>query len=724
MPTIQITDQLGASIQAQLMPAAALLKYVRDLPGLILEGGDLSQWRLLTLGDPAVRFLAPALQFQQPVSFGTNGPELTVQAEAGVSFQVIGRAPGATALLSPDDYGDNIEIPEGSCYVATGFHVSGGAGIGATAGSLAFGLEGDRGIEIESYRPFPAGAGAPTIADALRTSIGEFVIPAAPADLEALPAGVIVTVTGSGSLKFSATSNLLAVVNPLATVALPSPVPAISVQQGASVSVGASWEISSEYQVRVQKTDARRVRVGWYRRHGSEFAVTASASAGITAGLGSTDLFAPLIRAISSDAQADLDALERAGLSEDRAAGIQGAVQAAVNRKLELALAAEFGALGSDEAAFLYEVDLGALDNAGRDAVRAALAGDLSRLADTGALPAGVTAVRSIFSQASATRFSLRVNLLGIFNYASVSSLALDGSVTFTPSTGELVIADEATSSIIQTAAVNFGANEDKLRHVMAESFLITAAYRGSRSVVAPPELASSHVFFKMDRSTSLDELRRSAAIASALGLAPAPVPPGIDDFGATSVLAEARYGDALARALFLGADGTPRAHTEYETAGRQAVARLVPPDGDDAFRRRPATDDVLWNRMKDLGPANFQQLLPQAQADGVRPDYVAIQWWADSMCSTAEVLSRMDRFFTANAGASPDDPRFQELRTELAGRLRDVAGKAREQFGEPWGLVAMFLVSGGRAHATVQITGPRYVVAAESPLAAGGRSV
>jgi hypothetical protein len=61
------------------------------------------------------------------------------------------------------------------------------------------------------------------------------------------------------------------------------------------------------------------------------------------------------------------------------------------------------------------------------------------------------------------------------------------------PSTGELVIADQATASLIRTSAVNFGVVENKLREVMAERLLITAAYRGSRTVVSPPQLFSSH---------------------------------------------------------------------------------------------------------------------------------------------------------------------------------------------------------------------------------------
>ena len=709
MPSINITDQLTLNITAELTPFASWLKYAGEVPAIILSGGDLSQLALLRLSDPAIHSLQPALSFQKPVGLGA-GAQLIIGAQAGGSFQVISRTLSQTALFSEDDYGEAIEIPAGTCYAALGFEASVSAGINQASGSLTFGIDASSGLRIDSYRNFSAGPDAITIAEALRRSIAEFVIPADGGDLKSLPAGVIVAVTGHGSLKFSGTANLLAIANPLATLAAPAPVPSLAVTATGSVNVGASWEVSTEYQVRAQKLDNGHIRLGWYRKRDSEFTVTATASAGISAGAAQTDLFHSVIAAISSSAQADLEELQNAGLSTAQLAAIENVVKSAVNRNLELAVSAEVGSLKEHEAAFLYDVDPAALNEAGEKALRAALAGgDLGPLSGTGKPLAGVTEVRSIFSQTRASHVALKVNLLGIFNFASVTKLALSGTVTFAPSTGQLVIADEATASRIQTLALNFGADEEKLRHVMAESFLITAAYRGSRSVVSSPELSSAHVYFRLDNSSGWDDIRRAAAVASALGLGEPRIPDGITEFGRASVFAGARYDDATARALFLNPDGEPHDHAEYEAAGRRAIALLVLPDGADAFRLRPATDDHLWSQMIDQGPANFNQLLPQAQADGVRPDYLAIRWWADTMRGTAEILAQMNRV-AGPSGIAPDDPRFEKLRGQLASHLRDVAAKAHEQFGAPWGLVAMFLASGGKARAEMRIISPRLV--------------
>jgi hypothetical protein len=91
-------------------------------------------------------------------------------------------------------------------------------------------------------------------------------------------------------------------------------------------------------------------------------------------------------------------------------------------------------------------------------------------------------------------------------------------------------------------------------------------------------------------------------------------------------------------------------------------------------------------------------------------------------MCGTGQVLARLGAFAAQHPGAAPDDPQFQELRKELAGKLRDVAARAHEQFGAPWGLVAMFLASEAHASAALQIVGPHFVMAPKGgSLAASG---
>lgn len=700
MPSIPISNGLSVSADAQLAPWSALAQYAKDFPNLVANGADLSRWQLLTLADPAVQSLDTGLSLERPVPLGKGAPEVTLGGDAAVHFEVY-----TGAMFSPDVYGDNIKIPEGQCAVHLGLSAGVTAGASVPSGSVTFGLDANAGIAIDTYRCFPNAAPAPTVLEALTQSLGELVIPFKPSDTASLPAGVVVTLGGSGSLRFSAGANLLALANPLASLALPAPLPGVAVKEGASVRIGASWTIACEFQVRVHKVDTNRVRLGWYRKHSSDFSVTASARAGVSAGTPSEDLFPRIIGAISADAKAGSDDFKAA--SPAVAGAIEDTVKKAVNRKLEVAIAAEFGSLSRDEAAFLYELDLAAMNEAARAALGHALHGDLSSFAEP--LP-GVTEVRSILKHAQTSRFSIKVNLLGIFNFSSVAKLALEGTVTFTPSTGELVIVDKATATRIQTASVNFGADEEKLRQVMAESFLITAAYRGTKTALLPPTLKSTHSFFRLDNDTSREELNRAKMALEAVGLNPQPLPPK-EAFGRTTVQLEANYDDAASLALFLDDNGKPRSVAEYEDRGRSALEMLVPSDGLDAYRLRPATNPALWKQMKDLGPANFGQLFRGNEAQVVAADYLAIRWWADTMHSTGQLVEQILRPGAADSGA---------LREKLAKHLRDVADKAHAQFGSPWGLVAMFLVAGGRAIAGGSITGPRFVFASTRPLVQG----
>jgi hypothetical protein len=49
-------------------------------------------------------------------------------------------------------------------------------------------------------------------------------------------------------------------------------------------------------------------------------------------------------------------------------------------------------------------------------------------------------------------------------------------------------------------------------------------------------------------------------------------------------------------------------------------------------------------------------------------------------------------------------NPTFAALRRKLADQMKHVASDNREEFGAPWGLVAMYLASGRKAPADVRI--------------------
>jgi hypothetical protein len=717
MPTIRLTDRTGLSLDVETPPLSTFATYLKQAPQLVAGNLDLARAGGLSLRDPAIRAFESDLAFDQPVGLGSNGTELTLGADARGGFRVIQRDPDHPALAEGEDFGDEIEIPEGACFLRV--HLGGrvSAGVAGGRGALSLGFAAGASIDIANCVRYSAGADAPTLVDALGDSLGAFLIPVHAADLQRIPAEAVVTVTGTGTLTFSATANLLAVANPLATASLPAGLPALSIGQTGSVEVGASYKIIGEYQVRARKLGPQEVELGWFRRSGSEFAVTVEARAGLEAGPGKLDLLPQVIGALGADAAADVAELRSSGLAAGEADAIEDAVKASVNRKLELAASACLSAGRAHEAAFLYRIDLAALDSGGAAAVDAALGGDLSLLTGAPQLPAGIVEIRSLARDVRESRHSLHVNLLGIYNYGSISKLVREGSVMFTPSTGELVIADRATSATIATGARNLGADEEKLRRLMFGSLVLTAAYQGGMAGVSAPALSSMHLYFIQKADARRDDLRRYLRTLAALGFEASPdgaIPAGVERFGKTALLARTTYDDATARRLFLTAGGLPRPVEEYEDIGRQALAALILPDADDAFRLRPLRDRALWSGMKINGPPNrFGGLIAKdIEAEVIRGDYLLIRWWSDSMNTLGVVLAEIRQLFEPGARILPDDPRFQKLRDELAKRLTDVVHKLPAerwsfQVGEPWGLVVLFFASGKVAAAEAKLISP-----------------
>jgi hypothetical protein len=703
---IKITDQFGLDIDAQLADGTALRRYFQQIPSLKFDSLDLRKVQGMTVDDPAATTLSLGASFAQPVSLGASAPELSVGAGAQASIRLL-------KDLSEVPGQDDGEPLQDTVYVAFGIEATVAANIAMTTGSLRFGAEPATRVKLLSYSPFPLKAGV-TLVDAVRDTVASFAVPANIDDAGALPAGHIAAVDVIGKLELSASAELLATANPLASASLPSPLPAASVSAGGSATVGVSFEIEAEYEVLARKLRNGAVRLGWYRRQTTEVAVRAQVSEGITAGLGGMDLFSKVIGAISGNAKADLEELAKGGVSASEAANIQAAVKAAVSRKLEIAVATEFTASDTRSATFLYEISPAALTDLSRQAVNAALRGNLSAL-HAGQLP-GVAAVRSIWDHVRTRGVELNVNLLGILNHRSIASLALDGKVMFEPATGALVIADTAAAERIATTQVNFGADTEKLRRVLAESFLITAVYHGTKQSAGAASLHCSHQFFELHNSTSASDIARDLQTGAALGLLSASetaLPAGTSDFGRTLFSTSTEYDNDLVTRMFLDFNNAAHPRELYETAGRKAIQVLVQPDDDDALRLKPATDDGLWNQMKDTGQPGFPTLFRGAPAPliaAIQADYSAIAWWTDAMSGAAKRLAAMRVWQASHPGASPNDMEFQKLRRDLADHLLKVAANTKEEFGEPWGLIAMNQLVGQRAGARILLTGPKIV--------------
>lgn len=716
MPNIKLTDQLGFTVDAEINPDSTIAKYIKSLTKLKFPKLNLASLKDLPLDDAPLKSLQTGIEFEQPVDIGVDGSEMKIGA--GVSGNLGLFSAAEEQLFDPEVFGDPISIGPNQFYLGVGTAASLSSELTHKPGDLGFGFNAGSEINLTTYRLFekPASGAFPKFLDALKETIADFSIPGDLEDLTRMSTGSVVTVEGNGNIKLSGTLDVLGVVVPLATVKGPDPFGELKVTAGGSIELGAGFEIIGAYQIRVQKTGADKVRLGIYRKHGEEFSLNASASAGVSAGVGNFDVIERLMKAISSDPKADVETLKKGGLSEAQIEAIKKVIEAGISRKLEIALGYEFTSTDTSEAAFLFEFELERLDEAGRKALHKALDGDLSDLAAKDEeMPAGVRLIRSIFTDIQSKKHTLKFNLLGIYNFISVSKLVLEGKVLFDRDTGDLIITDKATASRIAASTLNFAADSEKLRKVMAESVLITAAYRCSKLVIHQPEIEIAHSYFELHSKTDWTKMENNLDVFEALKLIDASDKKKLlgssTQFGRTTLYVETGYDDALVNKLFL-TDGAPRTEKEYETAGRRAVAILVQQGERDDFRRAPATVDELWNEMSKQAQPAFEFLAPfrtlsKTELAEIKGDFTVIKWWATAMKEMSESLAEVRKFIDSNPGIDPRNKKFTALRKNLASKLKDVASKTKGKFGDPWGLVAMDQASGGRASAKAFIMGP-----------------
>ncbi len=279
------------------------------------------------------------------------------------------------------------------------------------------------------YTNFQTTATTPTFRDALQASLQNYVIPWEVDDLADLKVGDVASMDGSACLKLCGTVNLLASVNPLATLSSPA-LPGVSVTGGAAINVSATYQIEGDFQVRIQKVTGAKVRLGFYRKRGSEFSVQVTPTVGVTAGTTNVDFISAILGAISPSPFPTPDQLESAGLTDERQEVVMNALKAGVQRQLALAVETDLHALASNEAAFLYEIDLGKLSQEGRAAVQDALRLNLSALLKTPAtLPVGVTEIQNLLTTTNKKGHAFKINILGIYNYASINDLTLKGTI-------------------------------------------------------------------------------------------------------------------------------------------------------------------------------------------------------------------------------------------------------------------------------------------------------
>jgi hypothetical protein len=719
MATIKLTDGFGLVIDASPSPSSIFSKYLKNPSAVVGALHDVKDIKDLQVGQDPFQSQSVGLSFGDSIDLGTSGVELTIDPELLGTIAI--KKGDSLFDTASDPFGDKIVIPPNQAYVSAALEAKLDVGLSESSGDLQFGFTAGTDVVFTNYQLF---ALTDKIVPALQTVIQTFTVPGDLQDIEAMSPNNIATIGGTGSLKFSAKANLLTAVNPLAALSTSVVQGPLTIKDGASLVVGATYTLTGAYQLRVQRLGGSKFRLGFEKKRASEFDVSVSADIGVSATVDGFDIIQALLGAVSSDPVPNKDVFQRAGLTPDQIATIATAMKAGIERSLQLSLAGELDLLDSASAAFSYEIDLAALDAQGRQSVHDALDGNLSLLEQ---IPMnGIKPLTSIFSSLRQGKRIFKVNLLGIFNYASVSTLFQKGTIIVDRDSGDVTITDQAGATRIQFTSDNFAKDSAKLRRVLAESFLMTVTYRTSGTVRVGPTLATTQWFFELHQQTNVQNIKDYLNVAQALGLlSPLDVSnkltsvTGIGSFGRSSLNVNSSYNDSLSKSLFIDSSGQARAVNEYDRIGRFALASLLPEGNPiNNARRLPLTDDKIWTAMRSQGQANdFGGLFGSYgfntnQLADIGSDYTLIVWWADAMHDMAVALSNLLSYMAQHPQWDPQDNAFKRLRSSLDQTMATVSKNTKDQFAEPWGLLAMDLASGQKSAKGFQLICPRLTLA------------
>ena len=376
--------------------------------------------------------------------------------------------------------------------------------------------------------------------------------------------------------------------------------------------------------------------------------------------------------------------------------------------------------LRTNEAAWLFEIQVEAGPHV-QAAITSALRGDFMALTgDPKTLPAGITQLQNFLTLTEVSRQSLRVNLMGIVNFLSVTKISLVSTIERDGAGGVTLMVDTSGASLLQTLLLNVcGGDSKRLRRLLSETFFVEAAYRVANLEVLPPQFKARHTYLEIQNSTSRTEMKNNLDVPIVLGLIDRAEQRrrlgSRDEFGRTTFYSELRYTHEALRRAFLDESDEAQAVDHYETLGRSVLNALLAGDDSQELRLRYArlsmAGDKLWKEMKRTGNvANFGPLFgfrkdtqdPRVHAAGA--DFLAISGWAKAMNAAGSAIAEVEQIIAGSAG--PEEARLTVARERLKQRLSDVVRRTDEHFGDPLGMMMVYLASGESAAKTVVISG------------------
>jgi hypothetical protein len=350
-----------------------------------------------------------------------------------------------------------------------------------------------------------------------------------------------------------------------------------------------------------------------------------------------------------------------------------------------------------------------------------------------GALAPGVTMLNSVLLETRKRGATLKINLLGILNYLTVSELIPNSEILTDAATGDVTIKETVTGNSI-TAVVEPLARNEALRKALFDSVLATASYRAGKAV-ALPDLSCEQMHFALNQNTNPqimgDYLSWFIPLNLLTGQDKAAILSQFTGGGPSTCVLRTSFGDAICASMFFEMNGNLRPKQYYLEIGRQALRALLDPEHQAIDRLRyQIVDDAIWPTALHVG-ANVS-LGPLAglsvgddRVEYLIGDVMVITDWAEAMVEAGALVEDVRAFVGESDPATLfQSNEFKLRRDALQKKLAALVKASKTRFDKPWGMVCLFWAAGSPPTAYAKAVAQKLTVerGAQPALAAVGR--
>ena len=697
MAIVDLSDISQAHCQLQIddqsqLAKSKLQKLIAPVTAIVADLGNPIDQAKFQSAALAGTFVAPAIDLG-------NGATLTLKAGGNAALRILRQSD--RSVFGDDPYAGPIPINPGEVWMSFEADAAFGVMPGVTTPS-GFGVElgVSAGCGFASYSRFSGPGALPLGKDCLAQTLSNFTIMKSAQDVRSQESGTVHVADVSGSIRFTGSYTLPLAVNSLclASASTPDLLPfnyTVNVEPDINLELEGSILIGGEFTVRCYRVNENEVQFGVYKKKQTDFSAAFIAAAGIEAEKGTTDLINKFFKMI-----AKVDP-KQAGLTDQDCAGIQSALTESVNRGLSIALNLSCAASIADEAAFVYKIDL--TQNApGTDAaLNAAFKGDWTLLQE---LP-NATELRDVVGETKDRKHAATVNLIGVFNYASLADFVSSCTVLHSPEDGTITVTDKQTASRISVASVPYVAAPDRLRAVLNEASIATMTYTATTAggkLNADLKVSQNLLIYK----EKLDAKSVHKALLTGVALERISVAdwqkllPDTPTALHVRIASQAVFdGDAALQLFFSDTPArTPRKLDDVKRLGRSMLSALLDQTNPvDLKRWQNLNSDDVWSQME-------QQQFPR-DSPASYSDWYDITFWSEAICGVAAPLKNvLATIGNIAPGQDPaKDPDFMTKRADLAKAIGAVTRNSHAAFEPGWPIAVMVALSNFTAETSFQ---------------------